>query len=252
MAESAADDMLYVAHLKVGDGDWGMLALVGPIEANLAEGRETMNQWAALLSVALEHDAVLQTLREQEDVLRRAALYDDLTGLPNRGHFRDRLTAAMSRAKRRPGFRYAVLLLDLDGFKLVNDSLGHEAGDRLLQNVAVRLSRELGPDEMAARLGGDEFAVLIENSGDPAALAERLQTAVSAPYFLTDTGVTVSASIGIAVGTEDYADTEAVLRDADTAMYYAKSCGKRQHALFAPSMSAGRPHRPEQPGQPTL
>ena len=239
LADSAADDMIYVAHLKVGNGDWGMLALVGPIQAGLAEGRETMNQWAALLSVALEHDSVLQTLRQREDVLRRAALYDDLTGLPNRSHFRDRLMAAMDRARLRPGSAYAVLLLDLDGFKVVNDSLGHEAGDRLLQEVARRLSAELRANEVAARLGGDEFAVLIEDFAaplGPIVLAERLQAAVSAPCHLADTDVAVTASIGIAIGADDYTDTLVVMRDADTAMYHAKSSGKRGHALFTPSM----------------
>ncbi|HEX5206027.1 MAG TPA: EAL domain-containing protein [Actinoplanes sp.] len=239
LADSAADDMIYVAHLKVDNGDWGMLALVGPIQAGLAEGRETMNQWAALLSVALEHDAVLQTLREQEEVLRRAALYDDLTGLPNRSHFRDRLMLAMDRSACRDGLGYAVLLLDLDGFKLVNDSLGHEAGDQLLREVAGRLTVELRANEVAARLGGDEFAVLIEDFAGPQApivLAERLQAAVSAPCHVADTDVAVTASIGIALGTDNYTDTQAVMRDADAAMYYAKSNGKRGYALFTPSM----------------
>jgi diguanylate cyclase (GGDEF)-like protein len=235
LVDTADREMVYVAHLKVGRGDWGMLALVGPVQADSAEGRETMNQWAALLSVALEHDSVLQTLREQEEVLRRAALYDDLTGLPNRSHFRDRVTLAMARGHQ----RYAVLLLDLDGFKLVNDSLGHEAGDSLLRETARRVALELRPNEAAARLGGDEFAVLIEDcagSEAPAALAERLQAAVSTPCRLGDTDITVTASIGIALGTDSYADTQAVMRDADAAMYYAKSSGKRTHAVFAPSM----------------
>jgi diguanylate cyclase (GGDEF)-like protein len=241
MADSAAGDMIYIAHLKVDDGDWGMLALVGPVQAALAEGRETMNQWAALLSVALEHESVLQSLRQQEEVLRRAALYDDLTGLPNRGHFRDRLMLAMDRARSRPEFRYAVLLLDLDGFKVVNDSLGHEAGDRLLQEVSRRVTAGLRANEVVARLGGDEFAVLIEDFSEPqvpTALAERLQTAVSAPCRLGGTDVAVTASIGIALGTDSYTDTQAVLRDADAAMYFAKSSGKHAHALFAPSMHA--------------
>jgi diguanylate cyclase (GGDEF)-like protein len=246
MADIAAGDMVYIAHLKVGTADWGMLALVGPIEATLAEGRETMNQWAALLSVALEHDAVLNTMREQEEYLRRAALYDELTGLPNRAHFRDRLTVAMARTARRPGNCYAVLLLDLDGFKLVNDSLGHEAGDLLLQEVARRLVVNLRPTDTAARLGGDEFAVLIEdfeNAGAPPALAERLQEMLSAPYHLAGTDVMVSASIGIAPGAEGYADTQAVMRDADAAMYFAKARGKRAHAMFAPSMHASAVNR---------
>ncbi|MDY7089575.1 MAG: EAL domain-containing protein [Actinomycetota bacterium] len=240
-ADTAAGDMIYIAHLKVGDGDWGMFALVGPVQGELAEGRETMNQWAALLSVALEHESVLQSLREQEEVLRRAALYDDLTGLPNRGQFRDRLMLAMDRARRRPEYGYAVLLLDLDGFKVVNDSLGHEAGDQLLQEVSRRVAAVLRANEVAARLGGDEFAVLIEDIAGPdapGAVAERLQAAVSAPCRLGDTDVTVTASIGIAVGTDSYVDTQAVMRDADAAMYFAKSSGKRTHALFAPSMHA--------------
>jgi diguanylate cyclase (GGDEF)-like protein len=241
LADSVADGMIYVAQLKVGDGDWGMLALVGPVQAELAEGRETMNQWAALLSVALEHDAVLQTLRQQEEVLRRAALYDELTGLPNRAQFRDRLIQAMDRSRLRSEFGYAVLLLDLDGFKVVNDSLGHEAGDRLLQEVAGRLMRELRVNEFAARLGGDEFAVLIDGFAapqEPIVLAERLQAVVSAPCRMADTDVAVTVSIGIALGTGDYTDTQAVMRDADTAMYHAKNGGKRAYALFTPSMHA--------------
>ena len=240
LADISAGEMVYIANLKVGPGDWGMLALVGPIQAELQEGRETMNQWGALLSVALEHQAVLKTMREQEEHLRRAALYDELTGLPNRTLFRTRLTAAMTQA-RESDRQYAVLMLDLDGFKLVNDSLGHLAGDRLLEHVATRLSQNLRMDDTAARFGGDEFAVLLEgirDAGDPAALAERLQTALSAPHDLEGTEVVVSASIGIAMGDEDYDDTESIMRDADAAMYYAKTHGKRGHATFDPSMHA--------------
>ena len=162
MADIAADDMVYIAHLKVGPGDWGMLALVAPIQAYVPEGRETMNQWAALLSVALEHEALLKTMREQEEHLRRAALYDELTGLPNRAYFRTQLTTAIARADRRSGYRYAVLMLDLDGFKIVNDSLGHLAGDRLLQQVAARLTATVRAIDTVARFGGDEFAILLE------------------------------------------------------------------------------------------
>jgi diguanylate cyclase (GGDEF)-like protein len=251
MADISAGDMLFIAHLKVGVADWGMLALVGPIEATSAEGRETLNQWAALLSVALEHDNLLSTMREQEEYLRRAAMYDELTGLPNRAHFRSRLTVAMARTARRPGSCYAVLLLDLDGFKLVNDSLGHEAGDLLLREVARRLVVNLRPADTAARLGGDEFAVLIEdfeNAGAPAALAERLQGMLSSPYQVAGTDVVVSASIGIAPGADGYTDTDAVMRDADAAMYFAKALGKRAHAVFVPSMHASAVNRLQMQG----
>jgi diguanylate cyclase (GGDEF)-like protein len=246
MADIAVDDMVYIAHLKVDTGDWGMLAIVGPIQARLQAGRETMNQWAALLSVALEHEAVLQTLREQEEHLRRAALYDELTGLPNRTYFQERLTLAMARSARRTSYRYAMLLLDLDGFKVVNDSLGHLAGDRLLRQVASRISSDLRVIDTAARFGGDEFAVLLEGIRDVAAAvtsAERLQAALSAPYDLGTNEVVVTASIGIAIGNKAYDDTDNVIRDADVAMYYAKSRGKGTHAVFDPSMHASAVER---------
>ena len=239
LADIAQDDMVYVAHLKVDPGDWGMLALVGPIDAYVEEGRETMNQWAALLSVALEHEAVLKTMREQEEHLRRAALYDGLTGLPNRTCFRERLTVAMARAGRRPDYRYAVLMLDLDGFKRVNDSLGHLAGDRLLRQVADRLTENVRVIDTPARFGGDEFAILLEeikHESDPVVLATRLQAALVVPHDLGDTEVVVSASIGIALGRPEYDDTETVMRDADAAMYHAKMQGKRAYAVFDPSM----------------
>jgi diguanylate cyclase (GGDEF)-like protein len=245
LADIKADDMVYIAHLKVGPGDWGMLALVAPIQAYVPEGRETLNQWAALLSVALEHEAVLKTMREQEEHLRRAALYDELTGLPNRAYFRTQLTTAIARANRRTDYKYAVLMLDLDGFKIVNDSLGHLAGDRLLQQVAVRLAGSLRSTDLAARFGGDEFAVLLEGISDdsPAALAERLQQALSQPHQLEDTEAVVSVSIGITIGNSDYTDTETIMRDADAAMYHAKTHGKRSHAIFDPAMHGAAVNR---------
>jgi diguanylate cyclase (GGDEF)-like protein len=246
MADIAADDMVFVSHLKVDSGDWGMLALVGPVQGDLKAGRETMNQWGAMLSVALEYEAVLETLREQEEHLRRAALYDELTGLPNRAFFRERLTMAMARTARRPGYQYAVLLLDLDGFKNVNDSLGHLVGDRLLSQVASRIAMDLRVIDTAARFGGDEFAILLEEIPDVSAaatLAERLQIALSAPYDLGGEEVVVTASIGIAFGEEEYDDTEDVVRNADVAMYSAKARGKGTHAVFEPSMHASAVHR---------
>jgi diguanylate cyclase (GGDEF)-like protein len=251
-ADTEAGDVVFISHLKVDSGDWGMLALVGPLQVGTETGRESMNQMSALLSVALEHETILKTLREQEEHLRRAALYDELTGMPNRAYFRDRLSLAMARAARRTDYRYAVLMLDLDGFKLVNDSLGHVAGDRLLQQVAARITGDLRSIDTGARFGGDEFAVLLEEIDDVQAAvtaAERLQHALCAPYPLGDTEVVVSASIGIALGTDEYSQTETIVRDADVAMYYAKAQGKCGHALFDPSMHASAVNRLQVEGE---
>ncbi|NLT56793.1 MAG: EAL domain-containing protein [Actinomycetales bacterium] len=239
LADLENDHMLYVSPLKVDESDWGMLAVVAPLEAEVLTGRETVNQWGALLAVALQHEAVLESLREQEERLHRAALYDNLTGLPNRSLFQDRLEHAIRRAERHPDQQFAVLLLDLDGFKLVNDSLGHLAGDRLLQLVADRISGDLRRLDTAARFGGDEFAVLLEDLGDhgnPAEIAERLQVTLRTPYDLGGQEVVISASIGITLSSGGYHETEHVIRDADVAMYWAKSREKGTHAIFSQSM----------------
>lgn len=238
LADLDQDLMCYVAPLRVRTRDWGMLALVGPVDADVPTGRETMNQWAALLTASLEHESVLEALRRQEEQLRQAALYDGLTGLPNRTLFLDRLRRSIVRFQRRCG-NFAVLMLDLDGFKVVNDSLGHLAGDQLLVEVAKRIDGSLRDLDTAARFGGDEFAVLLSDVGDPEGpvrAAERLQTALSAPYKLDGQEVVVSASIGVAVGDGGYQDAADILRDADVAMYWAKAREKGTHAIFDRSM----------------
>ena len=241
LADLAADDMVFVAPMKVNASDWGMLAIVGPIEALVPTGREMMNQWAALLTIALDHEAVLESLREREERLRYAALYDQLTGLANRTLFLERLRHSIARAQRRSDYRFAVLLLDLDGFKLVNDSLGHLAGDQLLVQVAARVGDCVRGTDIAARFGGDEFAILLDDIVDvesPVAVAERIHAALKTPFRLGDEEVVVSSSIGISLSATGYDHAEDVIRDADTAMYSAKWRGKGTHAIFDVGMHA--------------
>jgi diguanylate cyclase (GGDEF)-like protein len=214
---------------------------VAPIEANVPTGREMVNQWTALLTIALDHEEVLQSLRRQEERLRHAALYDQLTGLPNRTLFLDRLAEAMRRAARRPDYRFAVLLLDLDGFKVVNDSLGHLAGDRLLQRVAERIHHNVRDTDVAARFGGDEFAVLLDDIGGldrPNTVAKRIHASLDEPFRLGDDEVVVSSSIGIALSDAGYQNAEDLVRDADTAMYSSKARGKGAHVVFNATMHA--------------
>jgi diguanylate cyclase (GGDEF)-like protein len=241
LADLNADQMVYVAPLKLGTSDWGMLALVGPIEADVATGREMMNQWAALLTIALDHEAVLKSLRLQEEMLRHAALYDPLTGLANRTLFRAKLEQALDSQEQYPERHWSVLLLDLDGFKLVNDSMGHLAGDRLLILVAERIRACTGEADVAARFGGDEFAVLISDPPEghgPVAVAQRIRAALNVPFRLGEEEVVISASIGISLSTTGYRLAEDVIRDADTAMYSAKWQRKGSHAVFDVGMHA--------------
>jgi diguanylate cyclase (GGDEF)-like protein len=177
--------------------------------------------------------------RRFEAELRHQAFHDSLTGLPNRVLFLDRLEQIVQHAERRVGYQFAVLFLDLDRFKIVNDSLGHLVGDRLLTALAERLQACLRPGDTVARLGGDEFAILLPDLASATAatdLAERLGAACRLPFNLDGHEVRTATSIGIVLGPGAYRETAALLRDADSAMYTAKAQGKARHVVFSAEM----------------
>ena len=167
--------------------------------------------------------------------LHHIAYHDNLTGLANRVRFRDSLATAIERCQRDPAHGFAVMYLDFDRFKLINDTLGHSAGDQFLVAAAQRIVRQVRPGDIVGRLGGDEFAILIEQPGGEEmalALAERLQDALREPFVVGGTALNSSASIGMTFSTVGYQTPDEVLRDADIAMYRAKSGGRARHALF--------------------
>ena len=180
--------------------------------------------------------------KHTEAKLLHNAYHDALTGLPNRTLFTDHLQMAVERARRCDEFVFAVLFLDLDRFKNVNDSLGHTVGDQLLVALSRRLQHCLRPSDVVARLGGDEFAILLNDIGSETrqavALAERVQQELTQPFNLGGHEVFTTASIGIALSTTGYETPEAVLRDADTVMYRAKAQGKARHEVFDQNMHA--------------
>jgi diguanylate cyclase (GGDEF)-like protein/PAS domain S-box-containing protein len=164
-----------------------------------------------------------------EEHLRHVAMHDALTGLPNRAMLFDLLRRELARAKRDQSYRFAVLYLDLDDFKPVNDELGHDVGDRLLAGVAERLQRALRPMDAAARVGGDEFAVLVANVRDeaePAQIAARIATVLAEPLDLGTVTRPVATSIGAALGDARTPSVDALLRQADLAMYEVKTARK--------------------------
>ena len=174
-----------------------------------------------------------------EQRLMQQALHDPLTGLPNRTLFMNRLEHALAPERRRES-RVAVLFVDLDNFKFVNDSLGHEAGDLLLGSVSKRVQACLRSEDTMARLGGDEFAILIEEvkcTSEPAYVAERIVERLQAPFTLGGQPVVITPSIGIAISVPTSQDPpEHLLREADLAMYHAKEDGKARHRVFDPIM----------------
>jgi diguanylate cyclase (GGDEF)-like protein len=180
----------------------------------------------------------IEERKKAEDQLVHDALHDALTGLPNRVLLSDRLSHALEYARRRPGYQFSVLFLDFDNFKVVNDSLGHNSGDRLLIAIGERLRTMIRASDTVARLGGDEFILLLEDVDCEKVLetAKRLQEELSSPFRLDFHDVYLTASIGITHNQPAYENAEEMLRDADIAMYKAKTMGKARIEQFHPSM----------------
>lgn len=217
-----------------------MVAKGGELVPTLHSGRAIIGEDGAFLGSF----AVVTNVAERKQVLERLrhdALHDALTRLPNRVLFMDRLGHALDRNRRGEGDTTALLYLDLDRFKTVNDRLGHALGDLLLVEAGRRLRGCLRPNDTLARLGGDEFAILIEDVKDPSApvrVAERVRTVLAAPFDLEGREVYTTSSIGIALSQGSHRSPGELLRDADTAMYRAKSRGRDGYALFDAEMHA--------------
>ena len=229
LADGPAGDIVFVVPVKSESHNWGLLSAVGRIQASTPPGREMMNHSGSLLAAALDHVTMVKALREQEERLRNAALHDYLTGLPNRVLLADRLRQAGLRVSRQAGHRFAVLLLDLDGFKAVNDSLGHAAGDQMLVEVATRLTGLLRESDTVARLGGDEFVVLLDGvtvPDGPQAVCDAIRAALTKPFVIDGRDVQVGVSIGVALSTPAASDPDHLLREADAAMYRVKSAAR--------------------------
>src|SRR5712675_3099323 len=213
--------------------------------------KEGSFRWMLSRGVAV-HDASGNASRmagSQTDITE-GKVSDPLTGLPNRLLFIDRVGRLVKQSKRRKDHLFAVLFLDLDGFKMINDSMGHLIGDQLLLGVAHRLEKclratdtiaRIGETFTVARLGGDEFTVLLDHIKDPSdakRAAERMMKALAPPFILGGKEVFTSVSIGIALSNPAYEQPEDILRDADTAMYRAKSLGKARYEVFDADMRA--------------
>lgn len=186
--------------------------------------------------------------KRMQEEMRRRALHDQLTGLPNRALFMESLERAIAQARRR-GSRFSVLFIDLDRFKEVNDSMGHHAGDALLQAVAQRLGTAVRQSDLVARLGGDEFVILIEEHGGPEdvmIVAQKALTLLERPVTIDWREASVSGSIGIASFPEDGADVEELVRNADTAMYQAKERGRNNFQFYSEDLNRLSLHRSEQ------
>ncbi|WP_299413000.1 EAL domain-containing protein [Acaryochloris sp. IP29b_bin.148] len=203
--------------------------------------RDQSYRWVSSRGIAVygSNNRVVRMAGSHTDLTNHVALYDHLTGLPSRALFLDQLHRTLARVKRQTNYLFAVLFLDCDRFKLINDSLGHAIGDQLLIEVAQRLIAALRPGDVIARLGGDEFAILLENIPEQRLaekVASRLNRELEQAFQLQGHTVYISASIGIAFNSDYSQQPEDLLRDADNAMYRAKALGKSRYVVFEAAM----------------
>ena len=227
----------------IRDAEGRVIAAIVPLLGSTVANRPhaVLHELAEIASQESMLRTELDLRTRMEDQLRHNTLHDALTGLPNRTLFMERLSHAIARSKRRKEYLFAVLFLDLDRFKVVNDSLGHQVGDELLVAVAQRLLLCLRVEDTVARLGGDEFAILLENISDisdAGRIAERIQNMLAAPVNLSGYEVFTSVSIGIVDSASAYGLPDYMLRSADMAMYRAKSSGKARYEMFDRRMHA--------------
>jgi len=233
----------YRPELAYGLGDAELLTFVSHQIANSLQRRSNA-ELLRRMNAELEHRVQQRTseLRDQISVreqveakLSHQVMHDPLTGLPNRLFLRDRLGRALASLRRDPSRSLALLYLDVDRFKVFNDSLGHLAGDEVLRQVAKRLLECIREPDVVARLSGDEFAILLQEGpmpGSASKVAERVQAALNRTMTVGGRELQISASIGIAIGNPRYTDTDAILQDADVALYRAKSAGRQRFVMF--------------------
>ena len=221
------------------------VALATPESGRKDEIGTLMSSFARMLATIEQQSQEINEFPRRLDQLIREAFRDALTGLPNRALFMDRLTHALTRAER-CGSNLAVLFLDLDRFKILNETLGQEVGDRLLREVAERIAACLRPEDTVARLGGDEFGLLLEDTVELAAataVAERVSAEIQRPFVVDGRDVLISASIGIALTRGGSMQPDEVLHNADLAMYQAKAEGRARYELYQPGLSVSTRER---------
>ncbi|HKZ08739.1 MAG TPA: EAL domain-containing protein, partial [Methylomirabilota bacterium] len=202
-----------------------------------------MASFSKMMATIEQQAQEINQFPQKLDLLTRQAFHDPLTAMPNRGLFMDRLAHALARTERRPQ-HVAVLFLDIDRFKVINDSLGHHVGDQILQELARRLAECVRPEDTVARLGGDEFAILLEDLDDvegATAVAERVGRGLETPFVVEGREIVATMSVGVALNTRRPIAPDELLRDADMAMYRAKSQGRNRYEVFDTDIDVAAP-----------